>query len=86
MPILAYFFSYSDRPRISRISFSELELNNNHPINRTFEISYKPDEHDGKINISTYDFDSTTPEEQKFIVFGKEVQFYFGVTRTTSFP
>ncbi|MFX3888163.1 hypothetical protein ACJBVY_05910 [Streptococcus suis] len=84
VPILAYFVSYSDRPRISRISFSGLELNYIHPINRTFEISYKPEEHDGKINISTYDFDSTTTEEQKFNVFGKEVQVYFGVTRTTS--
>ena len=84
VPILAYFFSYSDRPRISRISFSGLELNYIHPINRAFEISYKPEEHDGKINISTYDFDSTTTEEQKFNVFGKEVQVYFGVTRTTS--
>ena len=84
VPILAYFFSYSDRPRISRISFSGLELNYIHPINRTFEISYKPEENDGRINISTYDFDSTTTEEQKFNVFGNEVQVYFGVTRTTS--
>ena len=60
VPILAYFFSYSGRPRISRISFSGLELNYIHPINRTFEISYKPEEHDGKINISTYDFRTTT--------------------------
>ena len=84
VPILAYFFSYSDRPRISRISFSGLELNYIHPINRTFEISYKPEENDGRINISTYDFDSTTTEEQKFNVFGNEVQVYFGITRTTS--
>ncbi|MFU2205126.1 hypothetical protein [Streptococcus pluranimalium] len=84
VPFLAYFFSYSERPMISRISFSGLELNYIHPINHAFEISYKPDEHDGKINISTYDFDSTTTEEQKFNVFGKEVQVYFGVTRTTS--
>lgn len=84
VPILVYFFSYSDRPLISRISFSGLELNYIHPINHAFEISYKPEEHDGKINISTYDFDSTTTEEQKFSVFGKEVQVYFGITRTTS--
>ena len=84
VPFLAYFFSDSERPMISRISFSGLELNYIHPINHAFEISYKPEEHDGKIKISTYDFDSTTTKEQKFTVFGKEVQVYFGVTRTTS--
>ncbi|HEL1041287.1 TPA: hypothetical protein TVE66_001367 [Streptococcus equi subsp. zooepidemicus] len=84
VPFLAYFFSYSERPMISRISFSGLELNYIHPINHAFEISYKPEEYDGKINISTYDFDSTTTKEQKFNVFGKEVQVYFGITRTTS--
>lgn len=84
VPILSYFFSYSNRPTISRMSFSGLELNYIHPINHAFEISYKPEEHDGKINISTYDFDSTTTEKQKFSVFGKEVQVYFGITRTTS--
>ena len=84
VPFLAYFFSYSERPMISRISFSGLELNYIHPINHAFEISYKPEEHDGKIKISTYDFDSTTTKEQKFTVFGKEVQVYFGITRTTS--
>ena len=84
VPILSYFFSYSDRPMISRISFSGLELNYIHPINHAFEISYKAEGHDGKINISTYDFDSTTTEKQKFSVFGKEVQVYFGITRTTS--
>ena len=84
VPFLAYFFSDSERPMISRISFSGLELNYIHPINHAFEISYKPEEHDGKIKISTYDFDSTTTKEQKFTVFGKEVQVYFGITRTTS--
>ncbi|KIC78131.1 HEPN domain-containing protein [Streptococcus constellatus] len=84
VPILSYFFSYSDRPMISRMSFSGLELNYIHPINHAFEISYKAEGHDGKINISTYDFDSTTTEKQKFSVFGKEVQVYFGITRTTS--
>lgn len=82
--ILAYFFSRSNEPMISCISFSGLELNYIHPINRSFKISYKPEEHDGKINISTYDFDSTTTKEQKFSVFGKEVQVYFGITRTAS--
>ena len=84
VPILSYFFSYSNRPIISRMSFSGLELNYIHPINHAFEISYKAEGHDGKINISTYDFDSTTTEKQKFSVFGKEVQVYFGITRTTS--
>ena len=84
VPILSYFFSYSDKPMISRMSFSGLELNYIHPINHAFEISYKAEGHDGKINISTYDFDSTTTEKQKFSVFGKEVQVYFGITRTTS--
>lgn len=37
-----------------------------------------------KIKISTYDFDSTTTKEQKFTVLEKEVQVYFGITRTTS--
>lgn len=69
---------------ISRMSFSGLELNYIHPINHAFEISHKAEGHDGKINISTYDFDSTTTEKQKFSVFGKEVQVYFGITRTTS--
>lgn len=82
--ILACFFSCSNEPMISRISFSGLELNYIHPINRSFKISYKPEEHDGKIDISTYDFDSTTTKEQKFSVFGKEVQVYFGIIRTTS--
>ncbi|CQR24973.1 hypothetical protein BN1356_01318 [Streptococcus varani] len=82
--ILAYFFSHSDRPMINRMSFNGIELNYIHPINHAFEISYRPEEHDGKINISTYDFDSTTTEKQKFSVFGKEVQVYFGITRTTS--
>lgn len=84
VPILAYFFSRSDRPMISRISFSGLELNYIHPINGAFEISYKPEEHDGKINISTYNFGLTTTEGQKFCVFEKEVQVYFDITRTTS--
>ena len=84
VPILAYFFSYSDRPMISWMSFRGLELDYIYPINHAFEISYNPEEHDGKINISTYDFDSTTTEKQKFSVFGKEVQVYFGITRSTS--
>ncbi len=84
VPILSYFFSYSDRPMISRMSFSGLELNYIHPINRAFEISISPEKNDGKINISTYDFDSTTTKEQNFSVFGKEVQVYFGITRTTN--
>ena len=83
--VVAYIVCKYDRELIDRISFSSAEIDCIHPVNQAFKCTMDNDEFSNKgvFSITTLGFDSTT-DKQKFIVDGKEVQVYFGVSRKMS--
>ena len=76
----------SNDDKFNRVTFSCPEMNYIHPINKAFTIKI-PNEFakEGVAYFNTQNFDLTTTDKQKFIVDGKEVQMYFGISRTISF-
>lgn len=84
--VVAYIVCKNDRELIDRISFSSAEIDCIHPVNQAFKCTMDNDEFSNKgvFSITTLGFDSTTTDKQKFIVDGKEVQVYFGVSRKMS--
>ena len=84
--VVAYIVCKYDRELIDRISFSSAEIDCIHPVNQAFKCTMDNDEFSNKgvFSITTLGFDSTTTDKQKFIVDGKEVQVYFGVSRKMS--
>ena len=76
----------SNDDKFNRVTFSCPEMNYIHPINKAFTIKI-PNEFakEGVAYFNTQNFDLTTTDKQKFIVDEKEVQMYFGISRTISF-
>lgn len=75
----------SNDDKIDRVTFSCPEINYIHPINKAYTIQI-PNESakEGVMYFNTQNFELTTTEKQKFVVDEKEVQVFFGVTRTIS--
>lgn len=84
--VIAYIVCKYNRDLIDRISFSSPEINSIHPVNQAykFNIDNEGGTNNGVFSVTTLDFDSTTTEKQSFVVNGKTVQVYFGVSRKIS--
>ena len=84
--LAAYVICNYDRDLIDRVSFSCPEINYIHPVNKAITFQLPADElrNKGVITVSTQDFDVTTTEKQVFMVDGKEISAYFGISRTVS--
>ena len=82
----AYIICKYDRDAIDRVSFSCPEINYIHPINQALTLTIPTDEfqNNGIVTISTQSFDITTTEKQIFVVDGKDINAYFGVSRAVS--
>ena len=82
----AYIICKYDRDLIDRVSFSCPEINFIHPVNQaiSYQLPTKDSQNTGEITVSTLDFDNTTTESQVFMVDGKEIKEYFGITRSVS--
>ena len=81
--VVAYIVCKYDRELIDRISFSGAEIDCIYPVNQAFKYTMDNAEflNNGVFSITTLDFDSTTTDKQTFIIDGKEVQVYFGVSK-----
>ena len=80
-----YILCKHNRDTIDRISFSCPEINYIHPVNQAFSYTFEDAfAEKGIITLTTQNFESTTTEEQTFIVDEKEVKAYFGISRTVS--
>ena len=86
IPLSAYVIYKYDRDSVDRISVSCPEINYIHPENQGITLSFPSteDQDTGVFSVSTPEYGQTTTEEQVFIVDGKEVKAYFGITRTVS--
>lgn len=84
--VIAYIVCKYDRKQIDRISFSSVEIDCIHPVNQAFQCTMENEDfsNNGVFSVTTLDFASTTTEKQSFIVDGKEVQVYFGISRKMS--
>lgn len=83
--VIAYIVCKYDRELIDRISFSSPEIDCVHPVNQALKYTINEDfSKNGVFSITTLDFDSTTTEKQTFVVDGKKVQVYFGISRKMS--
>lgn len=84
--LAAYVICKYDRDSIDRVSFSCPEINYIHPVNQAITLQLPVDEFQNKgvVAVSTQDFDVTTTEKQVFIVDGKEIRAYFGISRAVS--
>lgn len=86
IPLVAYVICKYDRNLIDRVSFSCPEINYIHPINQAITLTLSPGvfHNKGIVTVSTKDSDVTTTDKQVFLVDGKEIRVYFGVSRTVS--
>ena len=84
--LAAYVICKYDRDNVDRISFSCPEINYIHPVNQALSLSLSADDFQEKgiVSISTQDYDSTTTEEQHFLVDGKTITVFFGISRAVS--
>lgn len=71
---------------ISKMSFTCPELDCIHPVTQGFHYTFNFEEFDerGVLSVSTEDYDATTTETRSFQVDGKDVQVYFGISRSCS--
>lgn len=83
--IEAFVVCKSSYENIDRVTFYSPEINYIHPINKAFTIKF-PNEYakEGVAYLNTQNFDLTTTDKQKFMVDDKEVNVYFGISRTIS--
>ena len=86
IPLAAYVICKYDRDSFDRVSFSCPEINYIHPVNQAISLTLPVDEfHDkGIVTVRTQEFDRTTTEKQTFIIDGREIKAYFGISRVVS--
>lgn len=86
IPLAAYVKCKYNRPSIDRVSFSCPEINYIHPVNQAISLTLPGEECQSKgiFTVSTQSFDQTTTAKQTFIVDGKEIRAYFGISRAVS--
>lgn len=84
--LTAFVLCRLDRDTIDRVAFTCPEINYIHPVNQAFSLTINPNDYadKGVITLNTLEFDTTTTEKQMFTVDGKEVNVYFGISRTVS--
>lgn len=86
IPLVAYVICKYDRDSIDGVSFSCPEINYIHPVNQAITLTLPVDEFQDKgvVTVSTQNFDVTSTEKQVFIVDGKEIRVFFGISRAVS--
>ncbi len=86
IPLAAYVVCKYDRDFVDRVSFSCPEINYIHPVNQAVVLTLPREEffNEGIVTVSTQNFELTTTEKQLFIVDGKEIRVYFGISRAVS--
>ena len=86
IPLAAYVKCKYNKSSIDRVSISCPEINFIHPVNQAITLTLPAEEYqnNGIVTVSTKNFDQTTTESQPFIVDGKEIRAYFGISRTVS--
>ena len=86
IPLAAYVICKYNRDSIDRVSFSCPEINYIHPVNQAITLTLPVEEFQGKgiVTVSTQDFERTTTDKQTFIVEGKEIKAFFGISRAVS--
>lgn len=84
--IMAYIDCKLNRDSIDRMSFGSQEINCIHPVNKAFNFSFEGETftNTGVFSVTTLDFDTTTTEQQCFMVDDKEVRVQFCVSRGLS--
>ena len=82
----AYIICKHIRDSIDRISFNGPEINCIHPTNQAIECSFDIESfmNNGTFSVTAKDFECTTTKRQSFVVDGKGVSVYFGISRTMS--
>lgn len=82
----AYIICTGNQNSFSRISFTGPEINCIHPTNQAIECSFDAETfvNSGTFSVAAKDFERTTTQRQSFVVDGKTVSVYFGVSRTMS--
>ncbi|WP_462426375.1 HEPN domain-containing protein [Anaerotignum lactatifermentans] len=82
----AYIICKYVRDSISRVSFNGPEINCIHSTNRAIECIFDVETfmNNGTFSVTTKDFGYTTTPKQPFVVDGKMVSVYFGISRTMS--
>lgn len=86
IPLVAYVICKYNRDSIDRVSFSCPEINYIHPVNQAITLTLPVEEFHGKgiVSVSTQGFERTTTDKQTFIVDGKEIKAFFGISRAVS--
>ena len=82
----AYIICKYVRESIDRISFNAPEINCIHPTNQAIECTLDIEAfmNNGTFSVTARDFECTTTKRQPFVVDGKRVSVYFGISRTMS--
>lgn len=82
----AYIICKYVRDSIDRISFNAPEINCIHPTNQAIECTLDIEAfmNSGTFSVTARDFECTTTKRQPFVVDGKNVSVYFGISRMMS--
>lgn len=80
--IEAYIIQKYEREWVDRLGFMSPELDRIYPTSQALDSPEWAE--NGVISIKTKDFDNTTSHTQSFLVDGKNVSVYFGISRTGS--
>ena len=82
----AYIICKYIRNSIDRISFNGPEINCIHPTNQAIEYTLDVESfmNNGTFAVTAKDFECTTTKRQPFVVDGKKVSVYFGISRAMS--
>ncbi len=82
----AYIICKYVRDSIDRISFNSPEINCIHPTNQAIECTLDIEAFmdNGTFSVTAKDFECTTTKRQPFVVDGKNVSIYFGISRYMS--
>lgn len=84
--IEAYIICKSESQYISKMSFTCPELDCIHLVTQGYHCKYNHEEfhNHGVLSVSTNDYDTTTTSAHSFNVDGKNVQVWFGISRSFS--
>ena len=82
----AYIICKYVRDSIDRISFNAPEINCIHPTNQAIECTLDIEAfmNSGTFSVTARDFECTTTKRQPFVVDGKNISVYFGISRMMS--
>ena len=83
IPLSAYILFSSKEEPISRLAICCPEINYIHPITQAFEFQFNWEEfRKGNVSLNTKPFETTTTDKQSFFCAEKNVNVYFGISRS----